>query len=320
MIRNDQSDVIYKTEEAKYQAVVDDIAERHETGQPVLVGTTSVDKSEMLGTFLKKRGIPHHVLNAKNHAKEADIIAQAGQSGAVTVATNMAGRGTDIMLGGNPEYLAASDLRSRGIDEADEETYATAWEEALEKFEETCKAEAEDVKDAGGLYVLGTERHESRRIDNQLRGRAGPPGRPGRVAVLPLALRRPDEAVQRRCGARHDEPAARARRRADRLEARVPPDRVGAVADRGPQRRDPQERPQVRRGHEQPAHRHLRRAAQGAQRRRRLGADRALHRRHARGLCRGRDGGPVRRRLGPAGAVERVQAAVPDPDRRTRSW
>ncbi|SDD44636.1 preprotein translocase subunit SecA [Glycomyces harbinensis] len=179
MVRKDQSDVIYKTEEAKFQAVVDDIAERHETGQPVLVGTVSVEKSEMLGRFLKKRGIPHNVLNAKNHAREADIIAQAGQRGAVTVATNMAGRGTDIMLGGNPEYLAATDLRSRGVDEADEETYSAAWQEALEKFEETTKAEAEDVKDAGGLYVLGTERHESRRIDNQLRGRAGRQGDPG---------------------------------------------------------------------------------------------------------------------------------------------
>ena len=179
MVRKDQSDVIYKTEEAKFQAVVDDIAERNETGQPVLVGTVSVEKSEMLASFLKRRGIPHHVLNAKNHAKEADIIAQAGQRGAVTVATNMAGRGTDIMLGGNPEYLAASDLRARGVDEADEETYSTAWAEALEKFEETTKAEAEEVKDAGGLYVLGTERHESRRIDNQLRGRAGRQGDPG---------------------------------------------------------------------------------------------------------------------------------------------
>ncbi|PRY58856.1 preprotein translocase subunit SecA [Glycomyces artemisiae] len=179
MIRRDQPDVIYKTEEAKFQAVVDDIAERHETGQPVLVGTVSVEKSEMLARLLKKRGIPHNVLNAKNHAKEAEYIAQAGQRGAVTVATNMAGRGTDIMLGGNPEYLAASDLRARGVDDADEETYSAAWAEAIEKFEETTKAEAEDVKDAGGLYVLGTERHESRRIDNQLRGRAGRQGDPG---------------------------------------------------------------------------------------------------------------------------------------------
>ncbi|WP_112139626.1 preprotein translocase subunit SecA [Glycomyces dulcitolivorans] len=179
MIRRDQPDVIYKTEEAKYQAVVDDIAERHETGQPVLVGTVSVDKSEMLASLLKRRGIKHNVLNAKNHAKEADIIAQAGKLGAVTVATNMAGRGTDIMLGGNPEYMAAEDLRTRGVDDADEEVFAAAFAETKAKFEESCDAEAEEVKDAGGLYVLGTERHESRRIDNQLRGRSGRQGDPG---------------------------------------------------------------------------------------------------------------------------------------------
>ncbi|WP_100447468.1 preprotein translocase subunit SecA [Glycomyces xiaoerkulensis] len=179
MIRADRSDVIYKTEEAKYAAVVDDIVERHETGQPVLVGTVSVEKSEMLARALKKRGVKHNVLNAKNHSREADIIAQAGQKGAVTVATNMAGRGTDIMLGGNPEYLAAAELRQRGVDEADEETYAQAWEETLKKFEEISAAEADEVRDVGGLYVLGTERHESRRIDNQLRGRAGRQGDPG---------------------------------------------------------------------------------------------------------------------------------------------
>jgi preprotein translocase subunit SecA len=179
MIRRDQPDVIYKTEEAKYQAVVDDIAERHETGQPVLVGTVSVEKSEMLASLLKRRGIKHNVLNAKNHAKEADIIAQAGKLGAVTVATNMAGRGTDIMLGGNPEYMAAEDLRTRGVDDADEEVFAAAFAETKAKFEESCDAEAEEVKDAGGLYVLGTERHESRRIDNQLRGRSGRQGDPG---------------------------------------------------------------------------------------------------------------------------------------------
>ncbi|GAB3649015.1 preprotein translocase subunit SecA [Glycomyces tarimensis] len=179
MIRNDRPDVIYKTEEAKYAAVVEDIVERHEMGQPVLVGTVSVEKSELLSQSLRKKGVPHNVLNAKNHAREADIIAQAGQKGAVTVATNMAGRGTDIMLGGNPEYLAAAELRARGVDEADEEVYAEAWEENLKKFEEICAAEAEEVKDVGGLYVLGTERHESRRIDNQLRGRAGRQGDPG---------------------------------------------------------------------------------------------------------------------------------------------
>ncbi|GAB3219831.1 preprotein translocase subunit SecA [Glycomyces halotolerans] len=179
MIRADRADVIYKTEEAKFNAVVDDIVERHETGQPVLVGTVSVEKSEALSRALKKRGIPHNVLNAKNHAREADIIAQAGRKGAVTVATNMAGRGTDIMLGGNPEHMAAAELRARGVDEADEETYAAAWEETLKKFEESCKAEGDEVREVGGLYVLGTERHESRRIDNQLRGRSGRQGDPG---------------------------------------------------------------------------------------------------------------------------------------------
>ena len=179
MIRQDRSDVIYKTEEAKFAAVADDIVERHESGQPVLVGTVSVEKSEALANTLKKRGVRHNVLNAKNHAREADIIAQAGRRGAVTIATNMAGRGTDIMLGGNPEYMAAAELRSRGIDEADEETYAKEWEETLRKFEAACEAEAEEVKDLGGLYVLGTERHESRRIDNQLRGRSGRQGDPG---------------------------------------------------------------------------------------------------------------------------------------------
>ncbi|MFC4338115.1 preprotein translocase subunit SecA [Salininema proteolyticum] len=179
MVRVDQRDVIYKTEEAKYSAVVDDLVERYETGQPVLVGTVSVQKSEALAAALKKRGVKHNVLNAKNHAREADIIAQAGRKGAVTVATNMAGRGTDIHLGGNAEYLAAAELRQRGLDEADEEQYAAAWDETIKKFEEQCSAEAEEVKDLGGLYVLGTERHESRRIDDQLRGRAGRQGDPG---------------------------------------------------------------------------------------------------------------------------------------------
>nr|WP_211207431.1 preprotein translocase subunit SecA [Stackebrandtia nassauensis] len=179
MVRSDENDVIYKTEEAKFQAVVDDIVERHETGQPVLVGTVSVDNSELLARELKKRGVEHSVLNAKFHAKEAEIIAQAGRKGAVTVSTNMAGRGTDILLGGNPEYLATAELRRRGIDEADEEKYAKEWDKALEKWEAACEEEGDEVRDAGGLYVLGTERHESRRIDNQLRGRAGRQGDPG---------------------------------------------------------------------------------------------------------------------------------------------
>jgi preprotein translocase subunit SecA len=178
--RIDEPDVVYKTEAAKYEAVVEDIAEKHEAGQPVLVGTVSVEKSEHLSNLLRKRGIPHEVLNAKHHEREAQIVAQAGRKGAVTVATNMAGRGTDIMLGGNPEYIAAAELRQRGLSPVDTpEDYEAAWPEALERATASVKAEHEEVVDAGGLYVLGTERHESRRIDNQLRGRSGRQGDPG---------------------------------------------------------------------------------------------------------------------------------------------
>ncbi len=180
MIRIDRPDVIYKTEKAKFEAVVEDIVERHERGQPVLVGTTSVEKSEILSAMLRRRGVKHSVLNAKYHAKEAEIVAQAGRKGAVTVATNMAGRGTDILLGGNPEYLAAAELRAAGLSpEENPEEYAAAWEDALARATKACEEEAEEVIAAGGLYVLGTERHESRRIDNQLRGRAGRQGDPG---------------------------------------------------------------------------------------------------------------------------------------------
>ncbi len=180
MVRLDRPDVIYKTEKAKFNAVVEDIAERHEQGQPVLVGTVSVENSEILSQLLRRRGIPHSVLNAKFHAKEAEIVAQAGRKGAVTVATNMAGRGTDILLGGNAEFLAASELRQRGLDPVEQpEEYAKGMEEVLPKWKQACDAEAEEVAAAGGLYVLGTERHESRRIDNQLRGRAGRQGDPG---------------------------------------------------------------------------------------------------------------------------------------------
>jgi preprotein translocase subunit SecA len=180
MIREDRSDVIYKTEKAKFDSVVDDIAERHEKGQPVLAGTASVEKSEILSKVLLRRGIPHEVLNAKNHAREAAIIAQAGRLGAVTVATNMAGRGTDIVLGGNPEFIADEALRARGLSPAETpEEYEAAWDEALEEAKTQVKAEHEQVVEVGGLYVLGTERHESRRIDNQLRGRSGRQGDPG---------------------------------------------------------------------------------------------------------------------------------------------
>ncbi|UGQ09565.1 preprotein translocase subunit SecA [Yinghuangia sp. ASG 101] len=178
--RVDQSDLVYKTEEAKFAAVVDDIVEKHEKGQPVLVGTTSVEKSEYLSNQLRKRGVPHEVLNAKHHEREAEIVAQGGRKGAVTVATNMAGRGTDIMLGGNPDHLASAELAQRGLTPAETpDEYEQAWPDALAKAKKAVKVEHEEVTELGGLYVLGTERHESRRIDNQLRGRSGRQGDPG---------------------------------------------------------------------------------------------------------------------------------------------
>ena len=180
MARIDQPDLIYKNEVAKFDAVVKDIAERHASGQPVLVGTTSVEKSEYLSKQLAKAGIRHEVLNAKNHAREAAIVAQAGRKGAVTVATNMAGRGTDIMLGGNAEFNAIAELERRGLDPNENpEDYEAAWPDALEKARHAVAAEQQEVVELGGLYVLGTERHESRRIDNQLRGRSGRQGDPG---------------------------------------------------------------------------------------------------------------------------------------------
>jgi preprotein translocase subunit SecA len=178
--RVDQPDLVYRTEAAKFAAVVEDIAERHEAGQPVLVGTTSVQKSELLARALVQRGVPHEVLNAKQHDREAAIVALAGHKGAVTVATNMAGRGTDIMLGGSVEFLADQQLRTRGLDPADTpEEYEAAWPAALEQMKAQVGGEHDEVAAVGGLMVLGTERHESRRIDNQLRGRSGRQGDPG---------------------------------------------------------------------------------------------------------------------------------------------
>ena len=181
MVRVDQPDLVYRTEEAKYDAVAEDIAEKHRTGQPILVGTVSVEKSDYLSALLKKKGVPHSVLNAKMHADEAKIVAMAGHKGAVTVATNMAGRGTDIMLGGNVEFLADAELRKQGLEPTGEtaEAYDEAWPATLEKVKAQVQAEHDEVKELGGLYVLGTERHESRRIDNQLRGRSGRQGDPG---------------------------------------------------------------------------------------------------------------------------------------------
>ena len=180
MIRIDQPDLIYKNEEVKFAMVVEDIAERHAKGQPILVGTTSVEKSEYLSRLLAKRGVRHEVLNAKNHAREAAIIAQAGRLGAVTVATNMAGRGTDVMLGGNAEFLTVEALGKKGLSpENNPEAYEAAWAQAFEDIKAKVAEEADKVLEVGGLYVLGTERHESRRIDNQLRGRAGRQGDKG---------------------------------------------------------------------------------------------------------------------------------------------
>jgi preprotein translocase subunit SecA len=177
MVRKDQSDLIYKNEEVKFNMVVEDIVDRHGKGQPVLVGTTSVEKSEYLSVLLAKRGIRHEVLNAKNNAREASIIAMAGRFGSVTVATNMAGRGTDIMLGGNAEFLTVEALAKKGLSsEESPEEYETAWASEFEKIKQEVAVEAEKVLSVGGLYVLGTERHESRRIDNQLRGRSGRQG------------------------------------------------------------------------------------------------------------------------------------------------
>jgi preprotein translocase subunit SecA len=189
MVRTDEQDQIYKNEDAKWNAVTDDIAARYEEGQPVLVGTVSIEKSERLSGYLNRRGIPHHVLNAKQHEKEAMIVAQAGRKGAITVATNMAGRGVDILLGGNPEYLARQEMVARGfdndrylMDEVNDEQraeYEAEYEPIYAKFKAQTDAEHDEVVETGGLYVLGTERHESRRIDNQLRGRSGRQGDPG---------------------------------------------------------------------------------------------------------------------------------------------
>ncbi|MFW6867526.1 preprotein translocase subunit SecA [Nocardioides sp. CPCC 206347] len=181
MLRKDQADLVYRTEEAKYDAVVADIVERHEKGQPVLVGTVSVEKSEYLSKALTKKGVAHSVLNAKVHAEEAKIVAMAGHKGAVTVATNMAGRGTDIMLGGSVEFLADAELRKQGLEPVGEtaEEYEAAWPAMVERFKHEVEKEHDEVRDLGGLYVIGTERHESRRIDNQLRGRSGRQGDPG---------------------------------------------------------------------------------------------------------------------------------------------
>jgi preprotein translocase subunit SecA len=219
LARIDDGDLIYKTEDAKFAACVDDLAEKHDSGQPVLVGTVSVAKSEKLSRELEKRGIPHEVLNAKQHTREADIVAQAGRLGSITVATNMAGRGVDILLGGNPEGLAERDVQAEGFDLASEEGTAR-YEERLKTHTEVTEDEKQKVLDLGGLYVLGTERHESRRIDNQLRGRSG------RQPLLSFARRRTHAAVRNR-GHELGDGSCPARRRANRSEDGDEGDRAG---------------------------------------------------------------------------------------------
>ena len=193
VVRNDHQDQVYKTENGKFKAVIEQIKQCHEKGQPVLVGTVSIEKSELLSKLLKKAGIKHEVLNAKNHGREAEIVAQAGKKGAVTIATNMAGRGTDIKLGGNSEFLAIAEMKkmefsderieeARGFAETDDEDIISArkkYQELIKKYDEEIEPAAKEVRDIGGLFIIGTERHESRRIDNQLRGRAGRQGDPG---------------------------------------------------------------------------------------------------------------------------------------------
>ncbi len=242
LIRANYPDVIYKTEEEKFRAVVHEIEELYKAGRPVLVGTISIEKSEKLSSHLKRKGIPHNILNAKHHEREAEIIAQAGRAGAVTISTNMAGRGTDILLGGNPKFLA----RSMMEEGADEEAYRKAFEKALP----TVQKEKEKVVQLGGLHVLGTERHEARRIDNQLRGTGRPAGRSRILQVLPLSGGRPPENL--RCGAnlRHHGPAGNGRGSADRAQTRQQCHREGPEKPGGPQLRNPETPSRIRQRHE----------------------------------------------------------------------
>jgi preprotein translocase subunit SecA len=287
MVRADADDVVYKTEKAKFEAAAEELKKIHATGQPVLVGTVSIAKSEVFAKFLKQAGVPHEVLNAKNHTREADIIAQAGRKGAVTISTNMAGRGTDILLGGNAENLAKSTSGpapvepNPGADLATQEAYVNAqlaWEttykSALAKFEAQCKAEREEVKRLGGLYILGTERHESRRIDNQLRGRAGRQGDPGGSRFY-LSL---EDDLMRVFGGDRITNLGHEGRRGHRTLAAFARHRECAEARRRSQLRHPQKSARVRRRHEPAAQDHLRSAPSGARRGRRCAAGR-IHRR-----------------------------------------
>ena len=325
MIRADQPDLVYQTEEAKYDALVEDIVERHAAGQPVLVGTTSVEKSERVSRALKRKGVPHEVLNAKYHEREAAIIAQAGRKGAVTVATNMAGRGTDIMLGGNPEFIADLELHQRGLSPMDTpEDYEAAWPEAVEKAR---KAVAEEHEEVVARRRPVRARHRAARVPPHRQPAprpVRPPGRPGRVPVLPLARGRADGQVQRRQDRPPDAADEDAAGHAAGVQARQPGDPVRAVQCRVAELRDPQGRAEVRRRHEPPAQGGLRRAARGARRRRPRAADQRHDRRRGRGLRPGRDRRGLPGGVGPRQAVAGAEAALPGRhhDRRGRrgSW
>ncbi len=319
MIRADQPDLVYRTEEAKYDAVVADIEERHRAGQPILVGTVSVEKSVHLSDKLRKRGIPHSVLNAKYHADEAKIVALAGHKGAVTVATNMAGRGTDIMLGGSVEFLADEELRKKGL-EPTGETAGRVRSGLARHGGAGQGAGRRRARRGQGCRRPLRRGHRASRVapDRQPAARPlRPPGRPGRVAVLPLARGRADAAVQVRLGRPHPPGAEDPRRRPDREQAGHRRDRQRPGPDRGAELRLPQERPQVRRRHGPPAPRDLRRAPQGARGRRPPGADRGVHRRRRRGLRDRRDRG-LRRGVGHRRADGVAASALAGLDRHQR--
>jgi preprotein translocase subunit SecA len=284
MRRLENPDVVYRTEKEKYKAVADDIALLHDKKQPVLVGTTSIEKSERLSGILQRKGVRHVVLNAKFHEREAEIVAQAGRLGMVTIATNMAGRGTDILLGGNPEFEARKELVKKGHARAisanegainpmapagflrfyyqgqEFEVAEPDWAEAFKGHAETARQDHEQVIAAGGLFILGTERHESRRIDNQLRGPRRPPGRSRRVALLSLARRRPDAHLRQAVDLDAAGAAGHGRGRADRVEDDLEPHRGRAKSRRSAELRVPQAPARIRRRDEQAARGRLRRA------------------------------------------------------------
>ena len=261
MIREDESDLVFRDEKAKFNALIEEIVEMQEAGRPVLVGTVSVEKSEILSTMLKRRGIKHETLNAKFHEKESGVVAQAGRAGAVTIATNMAGRGTDILLGGNPAGLASELLHKRGLNPA--EVDAATYDAALAEAKAVTEEDHVRVVEAGGLHIIGTERHDSRRIDNQLRGRAGRQGDPGSSRFY-LSL--DDDLMKRFASERVAGLMERLGLEDDvAIESSLVSrdDRVGPEPRRGLQLRHPQARRRVRRRHQQAARDDLRGARQG---------------------------------------------------------